>query len=90
MVGNELPHPGAARQSGDGESQEFDRILDDNDPGTECPSLTFDPAERRVTRHAYRSAAQPRVAILREQGVNSQYEMAAAFMRAGFPRSMCT
>ena len=27
---------------------------------------------------------RPKVAILREQGVNSQYEMAAAFMRAGF------
>ena len=27
---------------------------------------------------------RPRVAILREQGVNSQIEMAAAFMRAGF------
>ena len=32
----------------------------------------------------FRDAAKPRVAILREQGVNSQYEMAAAFMRAGF------
>ena len=30
------------------------------------------------------SPARPRVAILREQGVNSQYEMAAAFDRAGF------
>jgi phosphoribosylformylglycinamidine synthase len=28
--------------------------------------------------------ARPRVAILREQGVNSQYEMGAAFERAGF------
>jgi phosphoribosylformylglycinamidine synthase len=27
---------------------------------------------------------KPRIAVLREQGVNSQYEMAAAFMRAGF------
>jgi phosphoribosylformylglycinamidine (FGAM) synthase-like amidotransferase family enzyme len=30
------------------------------------------------------------VAILREQGVNGQVEMAAAFDRAGFPRSTCT
>jgi phosphoribosylformylglycinamidine synthase len=29
-------------------------------------------------------AARPHIAILREQGVNSQYEMAAAFDRAGF------
>ena len=31
--------------------------------------------------------ARPRVAVLREQGVNSQVEMAAAFMRAGFEAS---
>ena len=30
------------------------------------------------------SGARPRVAILREQGVNGQVEMAAAFTRAGF------
>jgi phosphoribosylformylglycinamidine synthase len=34
-----------------------------------------------VTRH---SAAKPPIAILREQGVNGQIEMAAAFDRAGF------
>jgi hypothetical protein len=34
--------------------------------------------------------ARPAVAILREQGVNSQLEMAAAFDRAGFDRSTCT
>jgi phosphoribosylformylglycinamidine synthase len=33
---------------------------------------------------AKRGAARPRVAILREQGVNGQLEMAAAFDRAGF------
>ncbi|MDJ0698349.1 MAG: phosphoribosylformylglycinamidine synthase [Woeseiaceae bacterium] len=61
--------------------QEHDRILDDKDPGLNV-SLTFDPGED-IARN-FRSAARPRVAILREQGVNSQYEMAAAFMRAGF------
>jgi phosphoribosylformylglycinamidine synthase len=30
------------------------------------------------------AGARPRIAILREQGVNSQYEMASAFDRAGF------
>ncbi len=35
-------------------------------------------------RPSSRQAARPRVAILREQGVNSQVEMAAAFDRAGF------
>ncbi len=61
--------------------EEFDRILDDRNPGLNV-ELTFDPAED-IAR-PYRSGALPRVAILREQGVNSQYEMAAAFMRAGF------
>jgi phosphoribosylformylglycinamidine synthase len=61
--------------------EEFDRILDDNDPGLNV-SLTFDPDED-IAR-PYRGDAKPQVAVLREQGVNSQYEMAAAFMRAGF------
>ena len=61
--------------------QEFDRMLDDDDPGLNA-RLTFDPADD-ISR-VVRSAGKPRVAILREQGVNSQYEMAAAFMRAGF------
>jgi phosphoribosylformylglycinamidine synthase len=41
--------------------------------------LTFDAKKFEVN-----SKAKPRVAILREQGVNSQVEMAAAFARAGF------
>ena len=61
--------------------EEFERILDDKDPGLNV-RLTFDPNE--VVARPFRSAARPRVAVLREQGVNSQYEMAAAFMRAGF------
>jgi phosphoribosylformylglycinamidine synthase len=61
--------------------QEFDRIRDNNDPGLQV-SLSFDPSDD-ITR-SVRGEAKPRVAILREQGVNSQYEMAAAFMRAGF------
>jgi phosphoribosylformylglycinamidine synthase len=61
--------------------EEFDRILDDGDPGLNV-TLTFDPGED-ISR-PYRGTAGPRVAVLREQGVNSQYEMAAAFIRAGF------
>ena len=41
--------------------------------------LTFDPAVRMSPR-----TNRPRVAILREQGVNGQIEMAQAFTRAGF------
>ncbi len=61
--------------------EEFDLILDDNNPGLSA-SLSFDPAEDIVA--TIRGGAKPRIAILREQGVNSQYEMAAAFMRSGF------
>ena len=61
--------------------EEFDSILDGKDPGLRS-SLTFDPSED-ITR-IIRGGTKPRIAILREQGVNSQYEMAAAFMRAGF------
>ncbi len=61
--------------------QEFDRILDDKDPGLNVV-LSFDPSDD-IAR-PYRGMVGPRVAVLREQGVNSQYEMAAAFLRAGF------
>ena len=59
--------------------EEFDAILDRDDPGLNC-RLTFDPNNAPAAL----SGAKPRVAVLREQGVNSQFEMAAAFMRAGF------
>ncbi len=62
--------------------QEFDRILDAADPGLHA-MLTFDPAEDIAAPYIARRA-RPKVAILREQGVNGQLEMAAAFDRAGF------
>lgn len=46
-------------------------------------SLTFDVNEDVAAPYILKGAA-PRVAILREQGVNSQGEMAAAFNKAGF------
>jgi phosphoribosylformylglycinamidine synthase len=61
--------------------EEFERVVDNRDPGLNVV-LTFDPGDD-VAR-TLRGGARPRVAILREQGVNSQYEMAAAFMKAGF------
>ena len=61
--------------------EEYDRILDKNDPGIQV-KLTFDLEKRSNLKKI--SGNKPRVAILREQGVNSQYEMAAVFMRAGF------
>ncbi|MGL5631162.1 MAG: phosphoribosylformylglycinamidine synthase subunit PurQ, partial [Azovibrio sp.] len=62
--------------------QEYDQILDKEDPGL-SPHLTFDPADD-FTKVYLSLGARPPVAILREQGVNSHYEMAAAFERAGF------
>ncbi len=43
----------------------------------------FDPRED-IAAPWIATGARPRVAVLREQGVNSQYEMASAFDRAGF------
>ena len=47
------------------------------------PKLAFDP-EDDIAAPFIARGARPRVAILREQGVNGQIEMAAAFTRAGF------
>jgi len=48
-------------------------------------ALTFDPAARWSSpAPRIATGARPRVAILREQGVNGHVEMAAAFTRAGF------
>ena len=62
--------------------QEYDRMLDTADPGLNA-HLTFN------INDSYRFAvinkgAKPKIAVLREQGVNGQIEMAAAFDRAGF------
>jgi len=61
---------------------ENDWRCDEHDPGI-LPVLTFDPAEDIAAPYVARGA-RPRVAVLREQGVNGQVEMAAAFTRAGF------
>ena len=62
--------------------QEYDNGLDVRDPGMSF-RLTFDPDEK--TRGGARNSGQkPRMAILREQGVNGHIEMAAAFALAGF------
>ncbi|MGH8025985.1 MAG: phosphoribosylformylglycinamidine synthase, partial [Pseudoxanthomonas sp.] len=47
------------------------------------PKLSFDPSEDIATPYIAKGI-RPKVAILREQGVNGQIEMAAAFDRAGF------
>ncbi|MDR6215791.1 phosphoribosylformylglycinamidine synthase [Paracidovorax wautersii] len=51
------------------------------DPGLHV-ALTFDPTENVAA--PFLNLAKPKVAILREQGVNSHIEMAYAFTEAGF------
>lgn len=63
--------------------QEYDQLLDARDPGI-VPHLTYDPDERIVGALITNAFERPKVAILREQGVNGQTEMAAAFHLAGF------
>jgi phosphoribosylformylglycinamidine synthase len=62
--------------------QEYDRILDVADPGLQI-ALNFD-ANDDIAAPYIQTGARPRIAILREQGVNGHVEMAAAFDRAGF------
>jgi phosphoribosylformylglycinamidine synthase len=71
----------ALRDNPETAAEEFDRILDTADPGLNV-SLTFDPDDD--VSAPFVGGRKPRVAVLREQGVNSHYEMAAVFMRAGF------
>ncbi|MEO9080142.1 MAG: phosphoribosylformylglycinamidine synthase [Rhodanobacter sp.] len=61
---------------------ELEWRLDDADPGI-TPKLSFDPAQD-VAAALISGGQRPRIAILREQGINGQVEMAAAFSRAGF------
>ena len=63
-------------------TQAFETATDPGDPGLHA-SLTYAPAED-VAAPFISTGARPSIAILREQGVNSHVEMAAAFDRAGF------
>ncbi len=78
-------------------AQEYDRILDDADPGL-CHNLpdaheefcdsqnskSHADSDNQVKVQGLSVSSKPRVAIMREQGVNGHIEMAAAFDRAGF------
>jgi len=59
--------------------EEYDAI--DTRDASMDEQLLFDPSDNVVAHFA---SARPRVAILRDQGVNGQIEMAAAFDHAGF------
>jgi len=62
--------------------EEFAALLDDEDPGLQW-RLSFS-ADEDVAAPCIARGVRPKVAVLREQGVNSQVEMAAALARAGF------
>jgi phosphoribosylformylglycinamidine synthase len=70
------------RDNPDCAREEYARATDPADPGLSA-RLTFEPDED-VAAPYVQTGVRPRVAVLREQGVNSQAEMAAAFHRAGF------
>jgi phosphoribosylformylglycinamidine synthase len=72
----------ALRDNPETAAEAYGALADEDDPGL-APRLTFDPAADPAAPYI-NAGARPRVAILREQGVNSQLEMAAGFQRAGF------
>jgi phosphoribosylformylglycinamidine synthase len=72
----------ARRDNPECAQEEFDRITDAVDPGLGA-TLTFDPEEDVASPFILRGVRPP-LAVLREQGVNGQLEMGAAFHQAGF------
>ena len=68
-------HPDCARE-------EYDRLLDADDPGL-AVALAYD-AQEDIAAPFIATGVRPKIAVLREQGVNGQVEMSAAFHRAGF------
>ena len=64
--------------------QEHAARQDATDPGLQA-RLTYNPSDDVAAPYIARGVS-PRLAVLREQGVNSHVEMAAAFDRAGFYR----
>jgi phosphoribosylformylglycinamidine synthase len=70
------------RDNPDCVDQEYDRLLDESDPGI-SPKLSFDLSDN-VAAPFIASGVRPRVAILREQGVNSHIETAWVMHQSGF------
>lgn len=62
---------------------EHTSLLSNTDPGLSY-NLTFDPSDILLPPRILASPSKPRVAILREQGINGHSEMAFAFHSAGF------
>jgi len=70
------------RDNPQGAQEQFETVTDPDNPGLNV-KLSFDVKED-VAAPFIATGMRPKVAILREQGVNSHVEMAAAFHRAGF------
>jgi phosphoribosylformylglycinamidine synthase len=70
------------RDNADCADQEFDVLLEEDNPGLNF-KLSYD-VNQDVAAPYIKKGVRPQVAVLREQGVNGQVEMAAAFDRAGF------
>jgi phosphoribosylformylglycinamidine synthase len=75
-------HMQSLRDNPECAQEEYDRILDIADPGLSV-RLSFDVGDDAAAPFIT-TGTRPPVAVLREQGVNGQVEMAAAFDRAGF------
>ncbi len=83
LVGDDACAAAHARQSRVAPTRNTSASLDADDPGLVADAhLRSGRGHRRAL--SSRRGARPRIAILREQGVNGQVEMAAAFDRAGF------
>ena len=76
-------HMSALRDNPATARQALDAACDLSDPQLAGTAATFDVSES-VAAPMIATGKRPRVAILREQGVNGEVEMAAAFTRAGF------
>lgn len=70
------------RDNRDCADQEFAQIAREDDPGL-SPTLSFDPQDN-ICAPYINGGEKPKVAILREQGVNGHVEMAGAFHAAEF------
>ncbi len=75
-------HIQALRDNPDCAQQEFDSLLNKDDAGLHV-SLSFD-LDNNIAAPYLNLNNKPKMAVLREQGVNGQVEMAAAFDKAGF------
>jgi phosphoribosylformylglycinamidine synthase len=70
------------RDNSDCAQQEYDEISAKSNKGLSA-NLTYDLNDN-ISAAYIASGKRPKIAVLREQGVNGQIEMAAAFDRAGF------